>query len=255
MAVEPLYVGLASEFVREIRGGRYPVGSLLPTEIELAAQRKVSRATARAALNYLASLGLVSRHKGIGTRVEASVPTAEYNPSATTIEDLVHYDAATDRRVEGIDRIVADEALAHKIGARAGSRWVRISTTRRDPVRNTVPICWTDSYLDERFEEAAYAIADTSGLIISLVSRMYGIAVEEVRQSIQAVGVPQYIAPSLASEPGDYALEIIRRYLDARRVPPLITISIHPSDRFAYTSILRRPRFVREEKQACSRAG
>src|SRR3546814_2046610 len=54
-----------------------------------------------------------SRHKGIGTRVEASTPGSAYNPSATTLEELAHFGAATERRIERIERVVADRSEEH----------------------------------------------------------------------------------------------------------------------------------------------
>ena len=55
--------------IHRIRSGKYSPDSQLPTEVELAAEFKVSRATVRSALNTLSTLGLVVRRHGTGTFV------------------------------------------------------------------------------------------------------------------------------------------------------------------------------------------
>ncbi len=54
-----------------IRDRRYPAGTRLPSEIELAMELSVSRATVRSALARLAAEGLVIRRQGAGTFVNA----------------------------------------------------------------------------------------------------------------------------------------------------------------------------------------
>ena len=64
------YAALAQSLLHDIESGRYPVGSLLPTEIELVEQFGLSRHTVREAIRQLQQVGLVTRRKGVGTRVK-----------------------------------------------------------------------------------------------------------------------------------------------------------------------------------------
>ena len=95
--MEPRYAALARQIAQHITEGQHPVGSLLPGEVELAELHGVSRATVRSALQQLQDMGLISRRKRAGTRVEASQPPAGYAPSLGTIEDLVQYAAEAER--------------------------------------------------------------------------------------------------------------------------------------------------------------
>jgi len=46
----PIYEDIARDLLEAIQRGQYPVGGLIPTELELAARYDVSRQTVRAAI-------------------------------------------------------------------------------------------------------------------------------------------------------------------------------------------------------------
>ena len=60
---------------RKILGGEYQPGQVLPSQIELAAQLGVSRASLREALSMLETLGFLSIEPGRGTFVTSANPT------------------------------------------------------------------------------------------------------------------------------------------------------------------------------------
>lgn len=239
--VEPRYAALARELARDIAGGRHPVGSLLPGELELAERHEVSRATVRAALQQLQDLGLISRRKRAGTRVEAARPPAGYAQALGTIDDLVQYATAARREVRAVEEVVADDGLARRLGCRPGQRWLHVVSTRDDPTRSGRPISWTDTYVDPAYAEAVdRQVRDSTELIATIIERAYGTYTAEVRQEIRAVGVPAVVAAVLGGEPGAPALEITRQYRDHAGRTFEITVSVQPADRFSYVSHLRR---------------
>ncbi|MGW6060359.1 substrate-binding domain-containing protein [Streptomyces sp. NPDC055189] len=61
------YLQLATELRRGIRGGTWPPGSKLPTEVQLAAAHGLSVNTVRHALEVLAAEESVERRQGVGT--------------------------------------------------------------------------------------------------------------------------------------------------------------------------------------------
>jgi DNA-binding GntR family transcriptional regulator len=71
----PLYHQLATGIEAAIRGGQLPVGAYLTNEIEIASHFGLSRPTVRQAIGELVNAGLVTRQRGVGTRV--------VNPSIT----------------------------------------------------------------------------------------------------------------------------------------------------------------------------
>jgi GntR family transcriptional regulator len=62
----PVYRQIADQLREAIRGGRYPEGSLLPSETALADTYGVTRMTARQAVEVLKSEGLVRSEHGRG---------------------------------------------------------------------------------------------------------------------------------------------------------------------------------------------
>ena len=65
----PLYRQLAEKLKEDINSGRYPAGSRIPTEFELAESFGVSRVTVRKALAELSESGLITRRSGKGSFV------------------------------------------------------------------------------------------------------------------------------------------------------------------------------------------
>ena len=211
--MEPRYAALARQIAQHISEGQHPVGSLLPGEVELAEQHGVSRATILMAMRQLQDMGLISRRKRAGTRVEASRPPAGYAQSLGTIEDLVQYAAEARREVRSIDEIVADDELAARLGCKPGQRWLRLITTRSDPKQSGRLISWTAAYLDPTYADAVREqVHQSTELISTIIGQAYGTYAVEIRQEIRAIGVPATIAPSLACDPGAPALEITRHY-------------------------------------------
>ena len=234
---------VARDLTEGIASGRFPVGSLLPTEFELCDLYGASRHTVRVAIGELAELGLVSRRKRAGTRVEARTPPGSYRQSLTSLEDLVQFGTAHVRVVQETGELVADPALAKALGCLAGSRWLKISSVRLNGRSGVPPVGWTDVYLDPAYTEVpALARASPAALISSLVEQRYGRQIAEVHQDVGAVALPGRLAEALRAEAGSPALRVVRRYLDPASEVFEISDTIHPAGRFTASSRLERGR-------------
>jgi GntR family transcriptional regulator len=235
---------VAKLLAQRIAQGEYPVGTVIPNELDLAGQFGVSRSTVRAALGDLQQAGMISRRRNAGTRVEALHPLrgpGSYNQTLATIEDVVQYGAQTDRQVQEIASEAADEALAALLDCPQGQTWLRVSSLRSAPSTSSPPLCWTDVYVSPTFAPVVRErIAGYPGLISTLIEDFAGQRTAEIRQRITAIGVPKPLAAPLRVKPGAHALEITRAYLDAKERVFIVSRSIHPADRFSYESRLRR---------------
>jgi len=237
------HAALTRELMEGISSGRFPIGSLLPTEFELCALYGASRYAVRVAINELVELGLVSRRKRAGTRVEARTAPRNYRQSLASLDDLVQFGSSHVRVVQETGEMLLDRTLAEALGASEGARWLRISSLRLDGGPKSVPIGWTDVYLDPAYPDIIDLVrASPDTLIVSLVEARHGRHVAEIRQDITAATVPERIAAPLQVEPGSPALRIVRRYLDHTGIAFEISDTIHPAGRFTASSRLLRSR-------------
>jgi len=73
MSREKLSQKISRELLKMIETGKYPPGSKLPTEMELAAQFGVSRIPIREALSVLRAAGVITSRQGGGSYVEERI--------------------------------------------------------------------------------------------------------------------------------------------------------------------------------------
>lgn len=234
---------LAQEIAQGIASGRYPVGSLLPTEFELCEQFAATRYTVRMALGELQEQGLISRKKNVGTRVEAAQPTTGFVQSLSSVEDLAQFGATHVRVVRNIEEVVVDLTLAKELGCAGGTRWLRISSLRMDGAKRKRPVGWTDVYVDASYTDIGDAVRQAPDtLISSLIETRHGRRIASIRQDIDATAVPKSLAEELKVDAGSPALKVVRRYLDAAGEAFEISVSVHPAGRFTVSMEMNRSR-------------
>jgi len=235
------HADLTRALTEGITNGSFPVGSLLPTEFELCERYGASRYTVRMALQELQDLGLISRRKNVGTRVEANRPVAGFTQSIATVDELAQFGAAHVRVVHRVDEVVVDLALAREMGVTGGTRWLRISSLRMDGDPQRRPICWTDVYLDPAYADIAALVRASPGTLIShLVESRYGRRISRIHQEVRAVSLSEPLALLLKAEPGSPALQLVRHYLDEGNEAFEISVTTHPADRFTFSMQLER---------------
>lgn len=234
---------LTRDLEEGITTGRFPVGSLLPTEFELCTRYGASRYTVRLALQELQDHGLISRRKNVGTRVETSRPATGFTQSIATVDELAQFGATHVRVVQDVAAIVADLALAKVMGSAGGTRWLRISSLRMGGGKKRRPVCWTDVYVDPAYTELGDLVRESpETLISSLIETHYGRRIARIRQDIRAVILTPKLAELLNAEPGSAGLQIVRRYLDAGNEAFEVSVTTHPADRFTFTMQMERSR-------------
>lgn len=239
--MKSLYAELAERLVAEIGTGKYEPGSALPSELVLSARYGVSRATVRSALDRVHELGLISRRKRGGNRVEATTPRMTFKQSISSIDDEIRLVGLTERRVQSLEEISASKFLSAKIGVAVGSRWLRVEQLRINPSKPDEPLCWTDVYLAASIGVGIKEeLRNGPRLICELIEQHFEIVASEVRQEIRSVGISPRLAPQFAVPPESHALEITKHYVDQNGIVFEITVSTSPAERFTHTSHLRR---------------
>lgn len=237
----PHFADIARDLTEGIASGRYPVGSVLPTELELRDQYQTSRHTVRAALHELQQLGLVSRRKNAGTRVESAQPRNDFRPSLASVDDVVQFGSEHLRLVQSTEVVVAAGKLAKTLKCANGSQWLRISSLRIDGDKESPPVGWTDVYIDPAYTEVAAAAREQPDtLISSLIEARYGRCIAEIQQDVRGALISEEMAERLKVGQGTAALEIVRRYIDSTGETFEVSISVHPAERFSVSMRLKR---------------
>lgn len=241
MERQPLYARIADQLSQDIASGRYAVGTVLPPEPDLAALLNVSRSTVRAALTSLENRKLVSRKKNAGTRVESDRPQTGYGANLSSLPDLIQWAQECARVVQHAESIEMDKPKALALGCEQGSRWLHVQSLRFDAAREKGAVSLTDAYIDEQFKTILPAIKSRpSALMSELLEEMFDLDLATVEQEILGWKLTASQAKQLAAEKDGAALKVLRRYLTRENQPVLITVSIHPAERFAIKTTLTR---------------
>jgi len=235
----PLYQRLARTLRADIAAGVNPVGTTLPTEVELCDRHGVSRHTVREALRLLVDQGLIERRQGAGSRVIATAPPVAYVHSIRSLSELFSYTQDTRFEVAGVALVALGEADAATIRWPAETRWLRISGVRWTADRSET-VCHVTVFAHARFAGLLTDVGRQAGPIHALIESRSGERVEEAIQEVSAAPMPSAAAKALNIRAGAPALRIVRRYLDASGGPMMVAVNWHPGDRFAYTIHLRR---------------
>ncbi|WP_296234478.1 GntR family transcriptional regulator [Pseudomonas sp. UBA4617] len=237
------YARVAKDLMQGITSGRYPVGSLLPTELELCDLYSVSRHTVRAAIDQLLDQGLVSRRKRVGTRVEASSPRGGYSQSLASVAELAQLGQNQQRQIQDMRHFIADLSEAERLGLVPGEHYLCVSSIRVDCVHDSLPQCWNEVYVPRDYAEVIeLAREHPDQLIAELIEQRYGRAIAWVEQQVRAVLLTAPIAHALKAEAGAAALNIIRHYREENGDLMAVAETVLPADRFTLISQMRRDR-------------
>jgi DNA-binding GntR family transcriptional regulator len=237
------YAVVAKDLIEGISSGRYPVGTLLPTEFELCELYDVSRHTVRAAITQLQNQGLVSRRKRVGTRVEAATARGGYSQSLASVADLAHLAETQVRSIQQVRHFVADIAEARRLGLEPGEHYFCVSSIRVDQDNALAPLCWTDVYAQDIYSAVIELAEQQPGqLIATLIEEHFGLHIDVVDQQVRAVLLTPEIAKSLNAEAGSPGLKIIRHYREDSGALMVVSETIHPDDRFTLVTQLKRER-------------
>jgi DNA-binding GntR family transcriptional regulator len=125
----PLYHQMATAVEAAIMQGVLAPGEFLENEVALAGRLKVSRPTARQALQDLVERGLLVRKRGVGTQV-APAQIRRSVELTSLHDDLVKAGRSVETRVLAHDSVAAPADVAEAMGRAEGDPVVRLRRLR-----------------------------------------------------------------------------------------------------------------------------
>ena len=236
---KPRYAELGDLLQAAIEHGDYPVGTLLPTELELCERFSVSRHTARAALAQLITAGLVQRRPGAGTRVIAQSAAMRYEHEIDTVDLLMQYGNTTRLQVLKCERLKADANVAQMLEINEGKDYLRLYSLRlEEPSRQ--PIAVTEMLVPVRTGVPADKLLDPAGAARAVAKYLDPSRLSKVEQVFDAATFTANDARALEIKKSEPAMRVQRRYRDPNGKLLMVAISLHPPGRFAYSMVLSR---------------
>lgn len=233
----PRYLQVAQHLQRQIDGGTYPIGTLLPPEADLAAHLNVSRHTVRQAIAQLRQRGVLSARKGVGTRVEAPEDDWRARFSANSRGGLFDFARTTELHFETRKTIEARGPLAADIGVRPGRKFHYLAGPRYY-AGDDKPFCVNEVYLDPRLKDIVDDIDVLRVALFTLVENKTGERVKEIQQEVRAIYLPDFAAAYLDREPGALGMRMTRRYIGSGSRLLEYAVQYYPGDNFSYQTTL-----------------
>lgn len=227
----------AAELADEIAAGKYPKGSRFPTEQELQERFQVGRHTAREALKILTEQGLLGRRRKTGTVVLSLTPVAHDIHSLRDIRSLFEFAHST-RLTIHYEGFVQTADGKDDLGL-PDRRWLRIAGVRTRK-RESLPLCWTEIAVPERFVPDRDSIREGSKAVYELILEQHGLRLEYVEQKITAFSLSPAIAEALKTDADSPALLVMRRYVAHTGEAFEVTHTLYPADRYSVESVIRQ---------------
>jgi GntR family transcriptional regulator len=235
--LEPLYQQVAGRLREEILGGRFPVGSTLPTVKQLAHRFGVSQQTAREAIVRLKAAGLVSSRRRGGTRVEA-IHVDQSGHVLGAIQQLLSYSDSVRLKVTGKDLVTARTDVAELLQCPPGEPWLRLTGHRRlgdDPS----PRVYLEVYIHRAYPRVFEKINGRTKTIFRMFEEIYGEQIVEFRQEIRAVAINGAAARTLGVPEGSLGMRYVNRFIGETGETLEVSVNIHPLN--GDDEALRRP--------------
>ncbi|GAA5232850.1 GntR family transcriptional regulator [Verticiella sediminum] len=235
---KPHYAVVADTLIRDIAKATYPVGSLLPPELELADTFGVSRNTMRSAMRVLVDMGLVSRRAGLGTVVQVRHATPNFVQTVESLDQLFPDLKSTELNVLGATEVVADTDLARVLACAPGESWLAIEGLRRVK-RGRAAVSHSVVYVSPALKDLAKTLDKRRDPAFQQLEKASGRTVAEVVQQSDAAAMPAAIAKLLDVPAGSPALRTVRRYASEDGRILMVTDTHSAPGREGYTVRLR----------------
>jgi GntR family transcriptional regulator len=231
----PLHRDVANKLMAAIQEGVYPVGTLLPTENELAAEFDVSRHTLREAVRQLQGMNLVTRRQGHGTIVKSNQVRREFKLAIRTFSDIENHGYFTHLVLQRSELVAADAALARELRCEPGQKLLHL-VARRVPIDDTIPLptAWNETYIIAEYASIHAQMGAHKGPIYNLIERAFGERIDTIEQDVCAVELTAEVAKVLAARPRSPGLRVKRTYYGRGNRAVMVGYNTYPPEPFTF---------------------
>lgn len=232
---QPRYMVVAQALMRDIERGKFKVGSMLPTEMEICERFGISRYTAREAIRRLTEVGLVSRRAGVGTTIKAQTVHSRYTASISDPSELFAFTRTTRLEVLSDDVVQIAGPWAQILPDAIGQSWPRFTALRTIEGADE-PIAHTEILVQPVFAGIKDHIHAPGAIVHRLIEELYGQRIVELRQDIGCTSLSKPLAALLNARAGTPALRVLRYYLGPHEDLLSVAVNTYPQDRFTLST-------------------
>ncbi len=208
---------------------KYKEGKMLPNEVELSKQLKISRNTLRQAINTLVTEGLLIRKKGVGTRVAEKNLYSEANNWLSFTQEMKVLGVKIENFELHLSKQTPTDNAMKFFGIPNDIKILRLERLRG---KENYPFVYFHSEFNpiigldgtENFTRPLYEILEND----------YNIIVKTSREEIRAAGADKFIASKLGIQVGDPILIRKRFVSDVNNVPIEYNVGWYRADSFSY---------------------
>ena len=221
----------AEEVLRKmIQEEDYRNGKLLPNEVDLSKQLKISRNTLRQAINKLVFEGLLIRKKGYGT----CVAPQDVMSNASNWMSFSQEMAAQGMKIQNFELHISwkvpPKEAAEFFNFEAGKRLLCLERLRGKP---DLPFVFFISFFNPDIPMSVSE--DMSKPLYEILLKKFGIRVKTSREQISAKGATPELAEKLGISEGEPILVRKRFVYDEDNVPVEYNIGYYRADSFTYS--------------------
>jgi GntR family transcriptional regulator len=233
----PRYYAIWRTLWSRITSGYYPAGSLLGTEVAMAAEFGVSRVTLREALSLLEGEGLIERRRSFGTFVASDVVPRGVVEFTGYLEDIMlQAESAT---TEYFKRAVipASPAIAKALQVAEGTEVVQVKRLR---VTEGQPRIWLIDYLPRAIGDQFTDDELQTRSVMQRLDEGAGTRIGYGHQTIAARTGSVEVCERLGLDPASVVLYSDRIIFDLGGKPLSYVEMFYPGDRFSFEIRLGR---------------
>ncbi|MPN51063.1 hypothetical protein SDC9_198704 [bioreactor metagenome] len=121
----------------------------------------------------------------------------------------------------------------------AAETWLHL-LGRRLPPSGDAPLCVTELWIHPAFRSVQGLRGPLSGAVHAEIEKQFGEVITSVEQEIRAMVLTDEQADALGVDRKGAGLWVSRRYRNKLQQLVEVAVSIHPAERFSYTTVLRR---------------
>lgn len=185
------YQLVADTVARDIVEQRFLVGTLLPTETELAARFKVSRHTIRHGLRELRSRGMIVSRQGRGSEVIATGSVEVRGETTYTVSDFLNSPFNWQLKIDTVEAVFAGQDRAQVLGCDPLARLLEVQGTFSNSddaaaCLSTSAVIYTDALYSGFFDSADGPLQP----LPLLLADAYGLRIKRVVQELSMEPTP-----------------------------------------------------------------